>query len=271
MIRDVHHAGIVVRSLETALALYRDTLGLEVVKEGSAGGLRVAIAAAGRSYLEILEPLEPDSPFAQHIEERGEGLHHLALWVEDVEAMVTGLRERGVAPADATPREGFTGRRSCLRPEAFDGALLEVVQPEKGLSGAASSGSAIKGIDHVVLRVPDVGRTVAGFEEWLGVPVKRRMERGDFQFAFMRPGEVIIEVIGPKSGGEPGSGAVAGLAFEVEGIDELTARVKAGGYPIGAPHPALQGGRIVSVHRSGACGVALAFIDFTGSPGPPAR
>jgi hypothetical protein len=96
-------------------------------------------------------------------------------------------------------------------------------------------------------------------------------ERGGHSFAFMRPGDAVIEVIGPTPGGEPGSGRIAGLAFEVNGIDELTASLKAAGYPIGEPHPALQGGRIVSVHHSGACGVPVAFIDFAGSPGPPPR
>jgi hypothetical protein len=91
-------------------------------------------------------------------------------------------------------------------------------------------------------------------------------------FAFMRPGDVVMEVIGPTvAPAEPRPGHVAGLAFEVKGIDELTADLKAKGYPIGEPHPALQGGRIVSVHKSGACGVPVAFIDFTGSPGPARR
>ena len=100
------------------------------------------------------------------------------------------------------------------------------------------------------------------------MPTKRTMERGEQAFAFMRPGDVVIEVIGPKSGGDPGSGRIAGLAFEVKGIDALTEHVRAKGYPIGEPHPALQGGRIVSVHHTGACGVPVAFIDFAGSPGP---
>jgi hypothetical protein len=86
----------------------------------------------------------------------------------------------------------------------------------------------------------------------------------------MRPGDVVIEVIGPtEKPAEPRPGYVAGLCFECRGIDELAADLKAQGFPIGEPHPALQGGRIVSIHQSGACGVPLAFIDFAGSPGPP--
>ena len=56
---------------------------------------------------------------------------------------------------------------------------------------------------------------------------------------------------------------LAGLAFELRGIDELSESLRKKGYPVGEPHAALQGGRIVSVHHSGACGVPLAFIDFS--------
>ena len=69
----------------------------------------------------------------------------------------------------------------------------------------------------------------------------------------------------------PRPGGSAGLCFECTEIDDLAADLKAKGFPVGEPHPALQGGRIVSVNQSGACGVPVAFIDFTGSPGPPSR
>ena len=268
MITDVHHVGIAVRSLDAAYALYRDALGLSVVKEGvaSARGVRAAVLAVGGSYLEILEPVEEESPFARHIAERGEGLHHVALWTDDVDADVARLREMGAPLEDRQPRNGFTGRLSYLAPEAFDGALLEVVQPDDALCGGTRPDGHITRIDHVVLRVPDVDAVCSRFQEYFGVPTKRSFERGATQFAFLRPGDVVVEVIGPKEPGQPGSARIAGLAFEVKAIDELAAALKEKGYPVGEPHPALQGGRIVSVHASGACGVPVAFIDFTDSP-----
>lgn len=271
MITDIHHVGIAVRDLDQTLAFYRDTLSLPCVKEGDmpARGVRIAMLAAGRSYLEIIQPVEDSSPFAKHIAERGEGLHHVALWSTDVTADVARLRASGVPLQDPRPREGFTGQLSYLAAKAFDGAQLEIVEPEPTLSGdTLAAHSRITRIDHVVLRVPSVAEASRRFDEWLGVPTKRTMERGEQAFAFMRPGDVVIEIIGPKEGGEPGSGHIAGLAFEVNGIDALTEQVRSRGYPIGEPHQALQGGRIVSVHPSGACGVPVAFIDFTGSPGP---
>jgi methylmalonyl-CoA/ethylmalonyl-CoA epimerase len=273
MIRDVHHVGIAVKSLEAALKLYGDALSLPVVKEGEAAarGAKVAVLAAGGSYLEIIQPTTDESPFSRFIEERGEGLHHFALWSEDIEQDVASLRDKGVPLEDHEPRNGFTGRLSYLRPEAFDGAIVEVVEPEDGQRGHPVGEGTVTRIDHVVLRVPSTPAVVERMNDWFAVRGKRTFERGGHTFAFLRPGDVIIEVVGPTAGGEPVSGRIAGLAFEVKGIDKLTAELKAKGYPIGEPHPALQGGRIVSVHHSGACGVPLAFIDITGSPGPPAR
>jgi methylmalonyl-CoA/ethylmalonyl-CoA epimerase len=273
VIKDVHHVGIAVRDMDVALALFRDALELPVAKEGemAARGVRVAMLEVGASYIEIIQPVAEDSPFAQFIAERGEGLHHVALWSSDVAADLTKLRDLGVSLEDHEPRDGFTGRLSYLRPEAFDGALVEVVQPEAGLAGGSAQAGHITRIDHVVLRVPSVSDASERMEAWFGVPTKRTMDRGEQAFAFMRPGDVVIEVIGPKSGGEPRSGRIAGLALEVKGIDELTERVRAKGYPIGEPHAALQGGRIVSIHHSGACGVPVAFIDFGGSPRPGKR
>ncbi len=270
MIRDVHHVGIAVRSLEAAYAFYEDALGLPLLKEGeaSARGARVGVLGVGRGHLELVQPTTEGSPFAEHISERGEGLHHVALWSDNVEVQVAGLRDLGVPLQDREPRDGFTGRLSYLAAEAFDGALLEVVQPEAGLVGDHPLDGHITRIDHVVLRVPDAPSVCSRFEEYFGVETKRRFERGDYVFAFLRPGDVIMEVIGPKQGGDPGSGRIAGLAFEVTGIDGLAASLKSKGYPVGDVHPALQGGRIVSVHHSGACGVPVAFIDFSDSPRP---
>lgn len=268
MITDVDHVGVAVRSLDGALAFYRDALGLPLVKEedAPARGARVALLAAGASYVEIIQPTSPASPFAEHIAERGEGLHHLALRSDGIDADVTRLRQLGVALADSEPRQGITGRLSYLAPEAFDGAQIEVVQPEPGMDGRTPAASRITRIDHIVLHAPDVPEVSRRFQEWFGIVTKRTMERGTRRFAFMRPGEVVIEVIGPLAPGAAGSGLVAGLAFEVKGIDALAASLREKGYPAGDPHPALQGGRIASVHPSGACGVPVAFIDFTGSP-----
>ncbi len=281
MITDIHHVGIAVRDMEAALRFYAEALGLPLVKRGEAParGAQVALLAVGGSYLELVQPTRDDSPFAEHVAERGEGLHHVALGTDDVDGLVVALREKGVPLQDAEPREGFTGRLSYLAPEAMDGALLEVVQPPRELSGGSAGDSPVSRIDHVVLRLPNVEGACGRMHEYFGVETTRTFERGEMRFSFLRPGEVILELIGPKtppSGLRPGpstpagaglrTGLIAGLAFEVTDIDALTADLKERGSPVGEPHPALQGGRIVSVDASGACGVPVAFIDFSDSP-----
>src|SRR5438094_4436154 len=190
MIRDVHHVGIAVRDMAEAYTLYRDGLGLPITEEGDvpARGVKAALLAVGGSYLELVQPTDEGSPFAKRIAERGEGLHHLGLLSDDVEGQVAALREAAVPLEDHEPRDGFTGRLSYLSPLAFDGALLEVVQPEKE-RGAASQRPAgrpdwrdelapwrITRIDHVVLHVPSVDAACRRFEDYFGVPTKRRME-----------------------------------------------------------------------------------------------
>ena len=268
MITDVHHVGIAVRDMEAGLRFYAEALGLPLVKRGEAParGAKVALLAGGGSYLELVQPTRDGSPFAEHIAEQGEGLHHVALGTDDVRTLVAALRARGVPLQDAEPREGFTGRLSYLAPEAMDGVLLEVVQPPRELSDSGG-GSPVSRIDHVVLRLPNVEVACGRMHEYFGVETKRTFERGEMRFSFLRPGKVTLELIGPKNPpSAPRPGSIAGLAFGVTGIDALAADFKERGLPVGEPHPALQGGRVVSVHASGACGVPVAFIDFTDAP-----
>lgn len=269
MISDVHHVGIVVRDMTAALRFYSEALGLPMVMEGEAParGARLTLLSVGGGYLELVQPTTAESPFAQYIAERGEGLHHVALRTDDLNALVASLHGRGVPLQDVEPREGFTGRLSRLAPEALDGALLEMVQPRPDLPSGPSGAGAVRRIDHVVLRLPDVEAACRRLHDYFGVETKRTFERGGMRFSFLRPGDVILELIGPSvPPAEPRPGFIAGLAFEVVGIDALTADLKARGLPMGEPHPALQGGRIVSLHASGPPGrVPVAFIDFSGS------
>src|SRR3990170_3923746 len=103
MITDVHHVGIAVRDMTAALSFYSESLGLPVVKQGEAParGARVALLAVGGSYLELVQPTTDSSPFAEHIAQRGEGLHHVALRTDDVDALVAALRQKGVPLEDA--------------------------------------------------------------------------------------------------------------------------------------------------------------------------
>ena len=130
----VHHTGVVVRSLEQAYGFYRDTLGLRLVKEAliEEQGVRAALFDLGNGLLELLEPVEPDTGIARYLERRGEGLHHVCLEVDDIDAALADLKAKGVPLIDEQPREGLVGTIAFVHPSALHGVLVELVQAGSG-------------------------------------------------------------------------------------------------------------------------------------------
>ena len=133
-VRRVHHTGVVVRSLEEAYGFYRDSLGLRLVKEAyiEDQGVKAALLDLGNGLLELLEPVQPDTGIARYLEQRGEGLHHVCLEVDDIEGALADLRAKGVPLVDQEPREGLVGTIAFLHPTALHGVLVELVQKGSG-------------------------------------------------------------------------------------------------------------------------------------------
>src|SRR6478752_1439780 len=102
------HIGIAVRDLPAALAFYRDALGLEVEasEEVASQRVRAHFLPTGESSLELLEATAPDSAIAKYIEKRGPGLHHITLRVDDIQAALAQLKQRGAKLVDEAPRPG---------------------------------------------------------------------------------------------------------------------------------------------------------------------
>ncbi|HUV43989.1 MAG TPA: methylmalonyl-CoA epimerase [Dehalococcoidales bacterium] len=131
MIAKINHIGIAVSSIEDALALYADVLGLtvgtiEVVEDQKT---RTAIIPVGDSKIELLEATDAESPIARHIERRGEGLHHMAFEVADIDDSLKLLQEKGIRLIDEQPRKGVENSTiAFLHPKATKGVLLELVQ-----------------------------------------------------------------------------------------------------------------------------------------------
>jgi methylmalonyl-CoA/ethylmalonyl-CoA epimerase len=125
----IHHTGVVVRNLDEACALYRDTLGVRLVKEAvmPEQGVRAALLALDGGLFELLEPVEPDTGVARFLESRGEGLHHVCLEVDDIRRTLAELKAKGVPLVDEEPREGLTGTIAFLHPSALHGVLVELL------------------------------------------------------------------------------------------------------------------------------------------------
>ncbi|MBL7200773.1 MAG: methylmalonyl-CoA epimerase [Anaerolineae bacterium] len=127
----INHLGIAVQDVQAAAAVY-EAMGLSVdrVIEVPEQKVRVAFIPIGESTIELLQPTSPDSTVAQYLETRGEGLHHLALEVEDIEAALTELDRQGYRLIDRTPRRGAEGRIAFLHPRSTGRVLIELVEPE---------------------------------------------------------------------------------------------------------------------------------------------
>lgn len=130
----INHIGIAVRSIDQALPFYKDALGLGVVgrEEVSEQRVRVAKLRTGESAIELLEPLDQDSPIAAFLLKRGEGIHHIALEVENIHEALKQLQEKGVRLVDQQPRIGADGHLiAFLHPSASHGVLIELTQKAK--------------------------------------------------------------------------------------------------------------------------------------------
>lgn len=131
MTRKINHIGIAVKNLENAIPFYRDQLGMnfEGTEEVSEQKVRVAFLQVGESRIELLEPTSPDSPVAKYLEKNGEGIHHLAYQVDDIEETLAQLKQSGVRLIDEQPRRGaHNSLIAFLHPKASGGVLTEICQ-----------------------------------------------------------------------------------------------------------------------------------------------
>jgi methylmalonyl-CoA/ethylmalonyl-CoA epimerase len=131
----VEHVAIAVKDLQSAIWILRDQLGLTLEYEESLPQHKVKIAMlpVGETYLELLEGTEPDSGISKSIVEKGEGLHHICLEVDDIEAALAELRSKGVALLDERPRVGHANSLiAFLDPRSTGNFLIELAQLSHG-------------------------------------------------------------------------------------------------------------------------------------------
>ena len=136
------HVGIACRDLDRAVALYQATFGLEVasLEVNEEQGVREAMmqvgagpagmGALGVGYVQLLEPLSPDTPVGRFIARRGEGLHHVGYGVADITEALATVAGTGIRLVDERPRHGSMGASiGFLHPADLGGVLTELVQP----------------------------------------------------------------------------------------------------------------------------------------------
>jgi methylmalonyl-CoA/ethylmalonyl-CoA epimerase len=131
-VKAVNHIGIAVRSIDAQRAWYEDILGaiFEGIETVADQKVRVGFFRVGEVRFELLEPTDPTSTVASFLEKRGEGLHHVALTVENIEARIAELKAAGIRMIDNVPRPGAHHMSiAFVHPKSTFGVLTELCEP----------------------------------------------------------------------------------------------------------------------------------------------
>jgi methylmalonyl-CoA epimerase len=130
----IHHVAVVVESLERALALYRDLLGLplETIMHIESDRVRIAFLGVGESKVELVEPTDDTTGVARFLASRGEGFHHVCFEVDNLTEELTRLGIDGVELIDSAPRRGAEGPVAFLHPRSCHGVLVELIEKPGG-------------------------------------------------------------------------------------------------------------------------------------------
>lgn len=131
MIKRVHHIGIAVNNIKESAALFEKLLGVKAHIQGApCQKVTEALFKIGNEVeINLLEPTGPDSAVAKFLEKRGEGLHHIALEVDDINRELTAMEKKGFQLIDKEGRDGVAGQIGFLHPKSVNGVLVELVQP----------------------------------------------------------------------------------------------------------------------------------------------
>jgi methylmalonyl-CoA/ethylmalonyl-CoA epimerase len=130
----VHHIAVVVTSLEDALSMYRDLLGLplETIMDIESDHVRIAFLAIGESKVELVEPTDDTTGVARFLAKHGEGFHHVCFEVGNLTEELTRLGIDGVELIDSAPRRGAEGPVAFLHPRSCHGVLVELIEAPGG-------------------------------------------------------------------------------------------------------------------------------------------
>ncbi|HSL25535.1 MAG TPA: methylmalonyl-CoA epimerase [Acidimicrobiia bacterium] len=132
---NLDHVGIAVRDLDAAVTAYRERYGVEPLSREvvASQGVEEAMIPVGGSFVQLLTPLSPATTVGRFLARRGEGLHHIAYAVLDIDEALAHLRSRGVRLIDETPRAGGRGARiAFVHPSDLGGTLIELVELPDG-------------------------------------------------------------------------------------------------------------------------------------------
>jgi methylmalonyl-CoA/ethylmalonyl-CoA epimerase len=134
MINKIEHLGIAVKNIEEANAIYKTLLGVAAYKteQVASENVNTSFFKVGESKIELLEGTSPESAITKFIEKKGEGIHHIAFDVDDIEAEMEKLKKQGFTLLSDRPKQGADNKLICfVHPKSANGVLIELCQEIK--------------------------------------------------------------------------------------------------------------------------------------------
>ena len=130
----IEHLGIAVKDLDKSNSLFEKLLGVShyKIEEVASEGVRTSFFQSGPNKIELLEATNPDSPIAKFLEKKGEGIHHVAFAVDDIQAEMNRLEGEGFVILPGFPKRGADNKQvAFLHPKGTSGVLVELCQEIK--------------------------------------------------------------------------------------------------------------------------------------------
>ena len=136
ILENLYHVAIAVKNISEVEEVYKTALGLRVehgeVVEDQGVKTSMLVPEDGGTAIELLEPMDENSPISMFLDKRGEGIHHICFKVDDIEAVLERLKKQGVRLIDETPRPGaYNSRVAFIHPKAMNGVLVELAEVNK--------------------------------------------------------------------------------------------------------------------------------------------
>lgn len=129
-IKKINHIAVVVKDIDAALAFWRDQLGLTLdhLEDVPSQSSKIAFLPVGEGEVELVQPTDSDSGLAKFLEKRGEGMHHLCIEVNDIQAMLSTLKEKGVRLINEEPISLPGRKMAFIHPKSASGVLVELYE-----------------------------------------------------------------------------------------------------------------------------------------------
>ena len=275
MLTKIHHVGIAVRSADDALRTYRDALGLLVTKDAvlQQQGIRGVLLSAGETEIELLEPLQANTPVGRFLESRGEGLHHVCFATDDIEAELRDAKSKSLPLIDEQPRAGLAGTIAFLHPKATRGVLVEYAQPPDSSGERGDVAADEPDFDHLAISFSDLGDGVktlaANFD--LSPSPARESSRLGIRAVRLDIGEAYIGAITPLAGDSPVAGFIRQrgeglylISLAVRDLDGRSDSLRRQGLTVTDP-VTLERERLAFVSPRGTQGVLVQLVERAAS------